>query len=135
MIERIAADPDVRTATLCAMRLLRHLVPIVLLIGLLVASTGWYRSATAGGEQRFESCRIEAPTQTLVLKYFYGANQRVSVSLDTTRADVAVVGLHVRDGGGTTPAIGFKGEARFPLFGDPSLVRYEDGKELICHHE
>ena len=118
------------------MRVLRYLVPIALLIGLVVASIGWYRTATTSGSgNRFESCQLEGSNDVLVLKYLYGANQRVSVSLDTTKADVAVVGLHIREGSGATPAIGLNGEARLPLFGSPSTFRYDDGRKLTCSRQ
>ena len=104
------------------MRAIRYIVVGVLTVGLLVTSVGWYRVASAGSDQHFDSCRFDG--QTLVLSYSYGANQRVSPTV--------VVALHVEVGKGSTPAIGLSGEARFAIFGEPTSVRYPDGEKLNC---
>ena len=111
------------------MRSSRYIGPALLAVGLLASSIGWYHSATGGSDQRFESCRFDG--DTLVLSYFYGANQVVSPSVDTTGPDV-VVALHVKWGGGVTPAVGLIGDARFGIFGGQSTVRYPDGEVLDC---
>jgi hypothetical protein len=111
------------------MRAIRYIIVGVLAVGLLVTSVGWYRVASAGSDQQFDSCSFDG--QTLVLAYFYGANQRVSPTLDTRGGDV-VVSLHVEAGTGPTPSIALPGEARFAIFGDPTTVRYPDGKKLDC---
>ena len=111
------------------MRAIRYIVLGVLTVGLLVTSVGWYRVASAGSDQHFDSCRFDG--QTLVLSYSYGANQRVSPTVDTRGGDV-VVALHVEVGKGSTPAIGLSGEARFAIFGEPTSVRYPDGEKLNC---
>ena len=111
------------------MREIRYILVGVLAVGLLVTSVGWYRVASAGSEQRFDSCRFDG--QTLVLSYLYGANERVSPSVDTRGRDV-VVTFHVEAGTGSTPDIGLTGEARFAIFGEPTTVRYPDGEKLDC---
>ena len=116
-------------ATLQAMRAIRYIIVGVLTVGLLVTSVGWYRVASAGSDQQFDSCSFDG--QTLVLSYFYGANERVSPSVDTRGGDV-VVALHVEAGTGSTPDIGLTGEARFAIFGEPTTVRYPDGEKLDC---
>jgi hypothetical protein len=70
-------------------------------------------------------------TQTLVLSYTYGANEVVSPSIDTTGPDI-VVALHVRQGGGSAPAIGLVGETRFAVYGAQKTVRYPGGDALDC---
>ena len=111
------------------MRAIRFIIVGALTVGLLVTSVGWYRVASTGSEQHFDSCSFGG--QTLVLSYFYGANERVSPTVDTRGNDV-VVALHVDAGKGPTPSIALPGEARFAIFGEPTIVRYPDGKKLDC---
>ena len=111
------------------MRAIRYIIAGALAVGLLVTSVGWYRVASAGSDQHFDSCRFDG--QNLVLSYLYGANQRVSPTVDTRGGDV-VVALHVEAGTGSTPDIGLTGEARFAIFGEPTTVRYPDGETLDC---
>lgn len=113
------------------MKVVRYLAEGLLLIGLVVASVGWYRSDHAEGTDinRFDSCRFEG--DTLVLTYVYGANQLISPSVDTRR-EYIVVGLNTKVGDGITPAIGLSGEARFIIFGGPRSVRDADGHGLDC---
>ena len=84
------------------MRAIRYIVVGVLTVGLLVTSVGWYRVASAGSDQHFDSCRFDGPA--LVLSYSYGANQRVSPTVDSRGGDV-VVALHVEVGKGSTRPI------------------------------
>ena len=111
------------------MRAIRYIVFGVLTVGLLVTIVGWYRVASASSAQHFDSCRFDG--QKLVLSYSYGANERVSPTVDTRGRDV-VVALHVEAGTGSTPDIGLVGEARFAIFGEPTTVRYPDGEKLDC---
>jgi hypothetical protein len=110
-------------------RAIRYIIVGVLTVGLLVTSVGWYRLASAGSDQHFDACRFDG--QTLVLSYSYGANERLSPSVDTRGGDV-VVALHIEAGAGSTPDIGLTGEARFAIFGEPTTVRYPDGEKLDC---
>lgn len=109
------------------MRAIRYIIVGVLAAGLLVTSVGWYRVASAGSDEHFDSCRFDG--QTLVLSYSYGANERVSPSVDTRGGDV-VASFHVEAGTGSTDDIGLTGEARFAIFGEPTTVRYPDGEKL-----
>jgi hypothetical protein len=111
------------------MRVVRSIIVGVLTVGLLVTAVGWYRAASAGSEHHFDSCSFDG--QTLILSYFYGANQRVSPAVDTRGNDV-MVALHVDAGRGPTESIALPGEARFAIFGEPTTVRYPDGKTLDC---
>lgn len=121
---------DMRTLRLSGTRPARSVVLGLLVVGLLVTSVGWYRSATAGSDERFDSCRFE--DGTLILTYSYGANNLVSPSVDMTDGEV-VVSLEVDVSDDPAPAILLHGKARFQVFGgDPSVVRYPDGKELAC---
>ena len=114
------------------MRAVRFILVGLLAVGLLVTSVGWYRAASAGSDQRFESCSFDGTT--LVLTYLYGANERVSPTVDARGKDL-VVALHVDAGEGATPSIGLSGEARFSIFGDPTSVRYPDGEKVDCSAE
>lgn len=98
-------------------------------LALVVTSVGWYRSAAAGAEQRFDSCHFEG--ETLVLGFAYGANQAVEPRIDSRGGDV-VVSLRTHAGSGDTPDVGLLGEARFAVFGGPAPVRYPDGEQLSC---
>jgi hypothetical protein len=111
------------------MRVVRYILPGLLALGLLVTSVGWYRSASAGDYQRFDSCSFDGTT--LVLSYSYGANQMISPSVDTRGPDV-VVALESEVGEGPTPAIALHGEARFVMFGAQTTIRYPDGQALNC---
>lgn len=107
----------------------RSVVLGLLVVALLVTSIGWYRSATAGSDRRFDACRFD--DGTLILTYSYGANYLVSPSVDMREGEV-VVGLEIDVSDEPAPAIQLHGEVRFQVFGDPSVVRYSDGKELAC---
>jgi hypothetical protein len=111
------------------MRGSRYILPGLLIVGLLVTSVGWYRSASAGGYQHFDDCRFDG--DTLVLSYTYGANQMVSPRVDTRGRDV-IVALESERGEGPTPMIALHGEARFAMFGAQTMVRYPDGQRLGC---
>ena len=111
------------------MRAIRYIIVGVLTAGLLATSVGWYRVASAGSDQHFDSCRFDG--QKLVLSYSYEANERVSPTVDTRGGDV-VVALHVEAGTGSTTDIGLTGEAGFAIFGEPTTVRYPDGEKLDC---
>lgn len=111
------------------MRRVRYLVPGLLLVGLVATSVGWYRAADAGAGRPFSSCRFDG--DTLVLSYTYGVNDAVSPSLDATGPDI-VVALRVKHGGGSVPAVGLTGEARFAIYGGHRTVRYPGGEALTC---
>ncbi len=111
------------------MRMIRYLVVGLIALGLVVTSAGWYMSANAGAEQRFDSCRFDG--DALVLTYSYGANQAVEPRVDARGGDL-VVSLRTEQGEGVTPAIGLHGEVRFMVFGGAAAVRYPDGERLSC---
>jgi hypothetical protein len=116
------------------MRVVRYLLPVLLLVGVLVTSVGWYRSAHTSTVQHFDTCSFDGTTR--VLTYSYGANQMVSPRVDTRGRDV-IVALETTVGDGPTPAIGLSGQARFATFGGQQTVRYPDGERLDCppHNE
>ena len=111
------------------MRILRYALVGLLAVGLVVTSVGWYLSTRAGGERRFDSCRLDG--ELLTLEYSYGTNEMVSPSIDTRGPDV-VVALRTHVGDGLTPAIRLTGRARFTVFSGPRAVRYPDGDQLDC---
>ncbi len=111
------------------MRMIRYLVVGLIALGLVITSVGWYMSANAGAEQRFDSCRFDG--DTLVLRYIYGANEAVEPRIDARGGDL-VVSLSTQRGEGVTPAIGLLGEVRFTVFGGAAAVRYPDGEQLSC---
>ncbi len=124
-----ACQASTRAARLESVRVLRYVVPGVLLAALVVTGIGWYHAADAGTERAFDSCRYDGGT--LVLSFLYGVNETVSPSLDTTGADV-VVALRVKQGRGSAVAVGLTGEARFTIYGGHRPVRYPGGDLLTC---
>jgi hypothetical protein len=111
------------------MRVVRHLLPALLMVGVLVTSVGWYRSAHSSSVQHFDSCTFDGTT--LVLTYSYGANEMVSPRFDPRGREV-IVALDTKAGDGPVPAIALSGQARFRLFGPRQTVRYPDGERLNC---
>jgi hypothetical protein len=110
------------------MRIVGYVVVVLLAVGLVVTSAGWYLSAHPGGE-RFESCHWDG--EALVLGYTYGSGDTVSTMVHPD-GDHVVAQLRVEEAGGDRSAIGLMGEARYPVDGGPLPVRYPDGAELSC---
>lgn len=83
----------------------------------------------AGQEEvfRFDTCRWEQ--DTLVLEWFSGPRERVSVTVDA-REGGEVTATLARDG--LRGMERFPDQARFASLGGPTEVRYEDGTSLDC---
>lgn len=77
------------------------------------------------------SCRLH--DGVLVLRYSYGASERVAPYVDA-RGPGLVVGVDVTGPpeGTVVPSIALLGQARFAVFGDPAWIRTADGTDLPC---
>jgi hypothetical protein len=77
------------------------------------------------------SCRLH--DGVLVLRYSYGASERVAPYVDA-RGSGLVVGVDVTGPpeGTVVPSIALLGQARFAVLGDPAWIRTADGADLPC---
>ncbi|WP_157545169.1 hypothetical protein [Nocardioides halotolerans] len=111
---------------------------VVLCLGLVVTSVGWYRSSHQkvgdAQERRFDSCHIDGATA--VLDYTYGVNEKVTLTTDNRGDDAIVVSFTAQQGQGTSIALGLPGQLRVavgPEGGNGSSeLTYPDGKKLTC---
>lgn len=99
-------------------------------LGAVVASIGWYLSATAGHEEDFASC--QRSESTLVLHFMYGSGQSVWPKIEPRGGGDLTVSLHTKSDGGMHTMEGIGGEAWFSLPLKDSEVFYPDGRPLDC---
>jgi hypothetical protein len=113
-------------------RLAKPLAVTGLTLSTLISATGWYMTAHPRGNHHFDSCSVDADG-TLVLRYTYGAGDKVTTSI-APNDQAIVVSLNLDTAPGAHPAIALHGETRFDTFGGlrDRQVKDADGTILAC---
>lgn len=120
-------DSQVRLAGLA-----KPLAVTGLALSTMISATGWYMAAHPRGNHHFDSCSVDVDG-TLVLRYTYGAGDKVTTSVAPIDQDI-VASLHLETAPGPHPAIALHGETRFDTFGvlRNRQVKDADGTILAC---